>query len=95
MSIQSRITRGIGFGALAVATLGFVSTVPPTPYVNENYNASGATGGSGGQPQQYDWRSVNDLFKTDKTAAQHRAILMADDEAAILAIITAVTEEMI
>lgn len=26
MSIQSRITRGIGFGALAVASLGFVSS---------------------------------------------------------------------
>lgn len=33
MSIQSRITRGIGFGALAVATFGLLQTVPVTPAI--------------------------------------------------------------
>lgn len=96
MSIQSRITRGIGFGALSVAMLGFAPTgAPPSPVyeVNPYYgHIHGGGGADNGQPIPYDWRSIDDLFKTNP---QQRAMLMADDEMILAAIMAAVTEELI
>lgn len=94
MSIQSRIVRGIGFGAIAVATLGLLDSTP-TP-VNEVIWTQGAHGGGGasnGQAIPYDWRSIDDLFKTDKQAALLRRI-HADDEVLLSVIMSAITEDM-
>jgi len=68
-----------------------------------SYGAHGGGGASNGKPvtilERYDWRSINELYREDakKRAELHAAILMADDEAAIAAIMTTIIdmEEML
>jgi hypothetical protein len=95
MSLLSRTSLGFGFGVLAVASLGYLGDAPPVPVVDKPYTPSAATGGSGGQPQTYDWRSINDLFKTDKQRAERLAIMQADDDAVIMAVVAAVTRDIL
>ena len=64
--------------------------------VDWSYGTHGGGGAGNGQPVQlHDWRSINELFKTDRTAAQQHAALMEDDEEVICAIMQAVLEEML
>ena len=84
-------------GAFNAGTL-----VADTGVVNNVIWTQGTHGGGGassGQPQQYDWRSVNDLFKQSKPvddsarrAAEHRAQVLAEDEFVLSVIIAAITE---
>lgn len=96
MSIQSRIVRGIGFGALAVASLGFITPAPVS--VNEVVWTQGSHGGGGasnGQPEQYDWRSINDLFKQDKTKEALTAQILDEDDFILGVIMKAITEDIL
>jgi len=69
--------------------------------VNEVIWTQGAHGGGGasnGQPVElHDWRSINDLFKTDKQEAIQaaRARQLAEDDIILSAIMSAVTEDLI
>ena len=99
MSIASRLSLGFGAGALAVASLGFIATTPvENIVVPPGFHGGG--GASNGQPvtiDTSDWRSIDDLFKKDKskTKAALRARILEDDEAAIACIMQAVIEELI
>ena len=82
----------------------FVPPVVIPPVVIPPVTTPSFGGGAGnGKPivisETYDWRSINELYRDDarKQAESHAAILVADDEAAIAAIMSIVleTEEML
>lgn len=99
MSTRSRLLRGVGYGAFALATLGMLDTTPaPVNEVIWTQGAHGGGGASNGQPVElHDWRSINDLFKTDKQEAIQaaRARQLAEDDIMLSAIMSAVTEDLI
>ena len=86
MSIQSRIVRGVGYGALAVATLGFITPAvtviaPPIPQIG---------GGSGHSFQHYS-RDKPRLPKINKINDESiiMARMRADDEIVMQLIVNA------
>jgi len=91
--LKGKLFAGALFAGLLLGGQGDEVVAPPT--TEYQYNGSAASGGSGGQPQTYDWRSINDLFKTDKQRAERLAIMQADDDAVIMAVVAAVTRDIL
>ena len=78
----------------------FFDAVQPVDTVVVPPGFHGGGGASNGQSvtiDTSDWRSINDLFKTDKAEAKValRARILEDDEVVIACIMQAVIEELI
>lgn len=87
VDISSATTDGADVLSASINT----STIPPSP-VLPDYNYSVGGGASSGNPIEYgDWRSINDLFRTDKLLQQS----LQEEEEAISAILTALTEDLL
>lgn len=82
-------------GVLLTPDTGDTPVVPPVNEVIWTQGAHGGGGGSNGQAVEYnDWRSIDDLFKTDKHAAI-RAQILEEDDFILGVIMSAITEEML
>lgn len=89
-------------GVLSVTEAGDTASlaggVASPAVVNEVIWTQGSHGGGGasnGQPEQYDWRRIDDLFKQDKSKETLTAQILEEDDFILGVIMSAITEDML